>query len=234
MKTSITIENLDLDIKIKSKTQKLSFKKNFTGGNICYSNKGAIIQVLKKINLKILEGENVGIIGHNGSGKSSLLRVISGIYPQTNGKINVQGKITALHNMMQGINPEMSGIENIYLRGYLLGLKKSEIKNKIRFISDFSELGDFLYLPVKTYSAGMISRLLFSITIIKKFDILLVDEGLGAGDVYFIEKVRKETARLIKDSKICIYVSQNINFLKSICNRLITLNKGEIANDERL
>lgn len=230
---SINLKNCSLDIPIYNykKIFNLKQKKISPGGEIAVNDNINVIKVLKNINLEIKNKSIVGIIGHNGSGKSSLLRVLSGIYPPSNGVVKINGDVTAIHNMGQGINPSLSGFENIYLRGYLLGLEKNYIDSKLNFIAEFSELGDFLNLPLKTYSAGMISRLLFSINIIKKFDILLVDEGLGAGDVNFITKVRKKTKELLEDAKICVYVSHNINFFKSIGARIITLEKGKIIND---
>jgi ABC-type polysaccharide/polyol phosphate transport system ATPase subunit len=220
---SITIDNL-------KNTNDVKFK-NLPGGEILFNNNKAKVNILKNINLEISDNSIIGIIGHNGSGKSSLLRIISGIYPPSSGELEIIGSITAIHNMSQGINPDLNGIENIYLRGYLLGMNREYIENKIEFIREFSELGEFLNLPLKTYSAGMISRLLFSINIIKKFDILLVDEGLGAGDVDFILKVRKKTRELLDESKICVYVSHNVTFLKNLGARIIELNKGKIIKD---
>ena len=148
------------------------------------------MNALQNINIKLNEGDKIGLVGHNGSGKTSMLRLMAGILEPTTGKVLRKGKISCLINPSAGLNPEATGLENIYLRSYLLGMKENEIKNKIDQIIEFADLGKFIDLPVRTYSSGMVSRLSYSISTAIETDILLVDEGIGAGDANFTKKLK--------------------------------------------
>lgn len=157
-----------------------------------------------------------------------MLRLMAGILEPTSGTITRNGKISCLINPSAGLNPEATGLENIYLRSYLLGMKENEIRNKIDQIIEFADLGKFIDLPMRTYSSGMISRLSYSISTAIEPDILLVDEGIGAGDTNFTKKIKANTLKFLEKSKIIVFASHNINFLKEIGAKIIKLEKGEI------
>lgn len=171
----------------------------------------------------------MGLSGHNGSGKSTLLRVLAGVYEPTSGSIDVRGRIASLLDISIGMDGESSGIENIYLRGILLGLSKKEIQRKVDEIVDFSELGDFIDLPIRTYSSGMWMRLAFSIATSIDADILLMDEWLSVGDADFVKKAEERLRHIVKKTPIIVIASHSLEVLNEVCNRRITLEGGRIV-----
>lgn len=181
---------------------------------------------LKDVSFKVNEGESLGIIGKNGSGKTTLLRVIGGIFKPDEGSINVMGKVSTLLSVGAGFQPELSGLENIYLNGTILGLKKKEIDAIADNIIAFSELNNFIDVPVKTYSSGMHARLGFSIAVNIERDIMLIDEILGVGDRHFREKCERKMSQFRERAKTIILVSHNTEAIKSFCDRAILLDKG--------
>ncbi len=193
--------------------------------------KHKIFYANKNISFNLLKGETLGIIGVNGAGKSTLLKQIAGVTEPTSGEIIRYGKVTALLELGTGFNPEFSGIENIYLNGTLIGMKSDEIKEKLQSIIDFSELGDFIKEPLKTYSSGMRMRLAFSIAIHSNPQILIVDEALSVGDAHFSAKCTRALKDLKRKKLSIIYVSHDLNSLKILCDRLILLNHGEIVEE---
>ncbi len=184
---------------------------------------------LKEINFELKKGETLGIIGANGAGKSTLLRLITGIFPPDKGKITFNGNIGALIAVGAGFHPHMTGRENIYLNGTILGMKRKEIDEKINDIIDFSEIGDFLDAPISTYSSGMRVRLGFSIAVHCEPDILLIDEVLSVGDLSFRNKSLRKMSEFKKKAKGLIYISHNLEQIKVLCDRVIVLNYGEIC-----
>ena len=186
------------------------------------------IHALKNINLELNDGDRLGILGHNGAGKSSFLKLVAGIYPQTNGQINVDGKIASLFELATGFEMEATGWENIMLRGLMLGENPTTMKQKINEIAEFSELGEFLDMPVKYYSSGMFIRLAFSVSTSIKPDILLLDEVMAAGDAKFIDKAQQRMKELLDSVKILIFVSHSMDALEKFCNKCIWLDHGEI------
>lgn len=188
-------------------------------------------QALKNINLDIHSGDKLGIIGLNGAGKSTLLKVIAGIYPPSNGRVTVSGQVTPMIELGTGMDVELSGRENIYINGALLGISKQEMINRQQEIIDFSELSEFIDMPVKYYSSGMFSRLVFSIGTMVDPEILIIDEIFSSGDALFIEKATKRMEKLLDDSQIVLFVSHTLDLIQRICNRVIVMNKGEIVND---
>ncbi len=181
----------------------------------------------KNISFNLKKGETLGIIGLNGAGKSTLLKIISGIITPTNGEVKTKGKIVSLLELGTGFNFEMTGRENIFLNGLLIGMNKKEIEEKINEIIDFSELKDSIDKPLKTYSSGMVVRLAFSISIFANPDIFIVDEALSVGDAHFQQKCNRVLKERKSSNMSIIYVSHDLNSLKLLCNRLILLNKGE-------
>ena len=185
---------------------------------------------LNNINLEIEEGLTYGIIGRNGAGKTTLLNVVSGITFPTRGKVYLNGKVSTLLSLGAGFHPELTGEENIYINGSILGLKIKEIKKRFKQIVDFSELGDFISAPLQTYSAGMYMRLGFSIAINVDFDILLMDEILAVGDISFQNKCLKKLRELQELGKTIMMVSQSLDLLNQLCHKTVLLDKGEILS----
>lgn len=188
-------------------------------------------EVLKNINLNIEKGETVALIGVNGSGKSTLLKLMTKIIYPTTGKIITNGKLTSLLELGAGFHPDFTGRENIYFNASIFGLTASEIDKRVQEIIDFSELGDFIEAPVRTYSSGMYMRLAFSIAINVDADILLIDEILAVGDQHFQDKCFKKLNELKESEKTIVIVSHSLESVKKLCNRAIWLYNGEIKKD---
>lgn len=189
------------------------------------------VHALKNLSLKIQDGERVAIIGHNGAGKSSFLKMVAGIYPPTSGQLRVKGRISSMFELATGFEMESSGWDNIYLRGLMLGETPASIKSKMREIGDFSELGEFLNMPVKYYSSGMFLRLAFSISTTIQPDILLLDEIVAAGDAAFLEKAKRRLDNMINTAKIMVYVTHSMAQAEAMCNRCLWLERGVLMMD---
>lgn len=187
-----------------------------------------VFKALNNISFKIESGEVLGIIGPNGAGKSTLLKILSGVLKPDSGEVIKKGRLTALLELGTGFNFELSGYENIYLNGTLIGMTKEEIRKKEKQIIDFSELGNFIYEPLKTYSSGMVMRLAFSIAIHAEPDCFLVDEALSVGDAHFQQKCLKKLKNLKENGMSIIFVSHDLNAVKILCDRAILLYRGEI------
>ncbi len=183
---------------------------------------------LRHVSFKVEQGETVGIIGRNGSGKSTLLRVIAGIYPPDEGTVTVDGEVSTLFGLGTGFNAELSGHDNIYLNGVLMGLTKDQVDGIIDDIVGFAELGDFIDMPVRTYSSGMRSRLGFAIAMNVDKDIVLIDEIMGAGDAAFRQKAEAEMTRIMGE-KTVIIVSHNMSAIERFATRVIWFDKGVMA-----
>ncbi len=186
---------------------------------------------LKNLNLSIKDGERVGLIGLNGAGKTTLLKTISGIYKPRSGVLNINGRVSSILDFATGFEGEMTGVENIYIRGLLLGMDPETIKRKTEDIIKFSELGDHIYQPVRTYSAGMFIRLAFATTTSIDPDILVMDEVVGAGDASFQDKAEKRLRNLIERGNVVVMSSHSMDMIKEFCNRVIWLEKGVVMND---
>ena len=188
-------------------------------------------EVLKDINLTIKNGEAVALIGVNGSGKSTLLKLMTKIIYPNKGKITTKGKLTSLLELGAGFHPDFSGRENIYFNASIFGLTKKEIDNRLDKIIEFSELGNYIDNPVRTYSSGMYMRLAFSVAINVDADILLVDEILSVGDQHFQEKCLAKMKELKKEGKTMVFVTHSLGSARELCDRAIWLNKGVIQMD---
>ena len=186
---------------------------------------------LKDINLNVKQGEQLAIIGRNGAGKSSMLKIISGILKPTQGTVSVDGTIQPLIELAAGFNPEFSGRENIYLNGYMLGFSRKQLKEQEKAIIDFSELERFIDVPVKYYSSGMVVRLAFTIATSIEPEVLLLDEMLSAGDAAFLKKARSRMDSLVKRAKAVVLVSHDLNLVKEFASRALVLENGSIAFD---
>lgn len=183
---------------------------------------------LDNINFELKKGDSLGIIGLNGSGKSTLLRMITGIFPPDRGKISVKGRVGSLIAVGAGFHPHMTGRENIYLNGAILGMTKEEIDKKFSDIIDFAEIGDFIDAPVSTYSSGMYVRLGFAIAIHCETQVLLIDEILSVGDISFRNKSLRRMAEFREKANALIFVSHNIEQVRTLCNKVIVLEKGKV------
>ncbi len=186
------------------------------------------VQALKNVDLAIHEGQRVGIIGHNGAGKSTLLKLLAGIYPPTNGWRIVEGHISSLFDIALGFEQEASGWENIHYRSYLQGETPGSIKDKVESIAEFSELGEFLSMPVRYYSAGMSIRLAFSIATAMDPEILLVDEVLSAGDLAFQKKAKARMREMMSKAKIIVVVSHDLKTITQVCEDVVWMDHGTI------
>lgn len=193
--------------------------------------KAKINKALKNVTFDIYRGEAVGLIGDNGAGKSTILKHITGVAFPTEGEVVVNGKVAALLELTAGFSMEMTGRENIYLKGYILGLTDKEIKRLEERIIDFAELGDYIDQPVRTYSSGMKMRLGFAINVNIEPDVLVIDEALSVGDATFKKKCKKKIADTIKSGVTVLYVSHNPESVKELCTRAIYLKKGQLIYD---
>lgn len=189
------------------------------------------IHALKKINLNIRQGERVGLIGLNGAGKSTLLKVMAGIYPPTAGEADIRGHVCPLFEFATGFEMNQSGWDNIRIRGMLLGMTPREIDAKLPEIAAFTELGEFLNYPVRTYSSGMFIRLAFAVSTSINPEILLIDEVMGAGDIAFAEKAKRRMFEFMEQGKVLVFTTHNFELLNNFCERTIWLEKGSVIAD---
>lgn len=228
----IEIRNVNVEFPVYNVNAR-SFKKRFlrlaTGGRVVEdANKRVVISALKNISLNIEHGDRIGLIGHNGSGKSTFLRLLATIYEPTAGQINIDGKISPMLDLTQGIEGELTGYENITLRGTLLGLKRKEIQQKFVEIAELTGLGDYLSMPIRTYSSGMMVRLAFAISASIEPEILLIDEIFGAGDAEFMKKAQQRMVNLLDKSSIVVLATHQNNLITEFCNKALLLEGGHI------
>lgn len=192
--------------------------------------KKTIFKATDNVSFKIYKGEKVGIIGFNGAGKSTLLKIISGVYAPDEGEVIINGNIAPLLSLGAGFDKNYSGRENIFLNGAILGYNEEFLKSKYDEILEFSELGDFINLPVKNYSSGMLSKLGFSIATIVEPDILILDEVLGVGDINFRKKSKEKLKSLMASNTTVLLVSHSINEIRNICDKAIWINHGKLVD----
>lgn len=219
---AVTVDNLHISYRGLKKT---SIRKSWNKRK----SKIEIFEALKGVSFEIEEGKILGIIGKNGSGKSTMLRAIAGIFSPDKGSIDLHGNSISLLSIGVGFNNKLTGRENIYLSGMLLGFSEEQIKEKEREIIEFADIGKFIYKPVKTYSSGMYSKLAFAITAILETDIMLIDEVLSVGDAKFKEKSYNKMKELISDDhRTVIIVSHSLGTIKELCDEVLWLNDGEV------
>ncbi|MBI5757679.1 MAG: ABC transporter ATP-binding protein [Planctomycetales bacterium] len=187
------------------------------------------VRALQHVDLTVRDGERLGIIGRNGAGKSTMLKVLAGIYPPTGGRLVVEGRVSSLFDLSLGFEPEASGWENIAYRGYLQGETPTSIRSKIQAIADFTELGDFLNLPVRHYSSGMLVRLAFAIATAIDPEILLVDEVLSVGDMSFQTKALQRMRDMMSKARVIVMVSHDLSSIMRFCDRAIWLDEGRVC-----
>jgi ABC-type polysaccharide/polyol phosphate transport system ATPase subunit len=227
----IKAKNLTVEFPLYRIQKNLRFTilNTITGGKLLSDdNQYSSVTSLKDLNFEINEGDRVGLLGHNGAGKSTLLRVLAGVYTPTSGEIIVDGKVTPLLHQTPGMEVEDSGLENIVNCGMMLGMTLDQINEKIEDIIEFSGLGEYIHLPIRTYSAGMQARLSFSLITAIEPDILLLDEGIGAADINFSRKAAERSKKLIEKTNSLFLASHSIDLIKSMCNKALVLHHGEL------
>jgi len=189
------------------------------------------VHALKNISVEIKGGERVGLLGHNGAGKSTFLKTVAGLYPVSGGSVDVRGNIRSLFDLSLGFEPDATGRENILYRGLLLGFSPTFMREQEAAIVEFADLGEFIDYPIKTYSAGMQVRLAFAISTAVGGDILLVDEVLGAGDAGFMIRARQRITRLIEQAELLVLASHDMSSLHAFCSRGLVLHRGALIFD---
>ncbi|GLC98055.1 putative o-antigen/lipopolysaccharide transport ATP-binding protein ABC transporter RfbE [Cupriavidus sp. TA19] len=232
---SVKFEDVSVDFPIYNASGR-SLKKRLiqvaTGGQLGADPHGrVVVRALEGLTFSLKDGDRVGLLGHNGAGKSTLLRLLSGVYVPSSGSARIHGEIGSLIDISLGIDPEATGRENIYLRGGLLGMSRTQINQRIDEIIDFSELGDFVDMPLRTYSSGMHLRLAFSVSTIVRPEILLMDEWLSVGDEGFRHKAESRMKELVQATNILVIASHSRELVQHTCNRAIWLEHGKVRMD---
>lgn len=203
-----------------------------TGGQLGADEQGrVVVRALENLSFSFKDGDRVGLLGHNGAGKSTLLRLLSGVYEPSLGSVSIDGEIGSLIDISLGIDQEATGKENIYLRGGLLGMTKAELNAQLDDIIEFSELGDFVDMPLRTYSTGMLLRLAFAVSTIVRPEILLMDEWLSVGDEGFQNKSEERMTKLVQATNILVIASHSRELILRTCNRVLWLEHGKIKMD---
>jgi ABC-2 type transport system ATP-binding protein len=229
--TSINLNNVNLDFPIYSASSfslKHSLVKAATGGILRRADNVVHVSALKNVSFSLAHGDRLGLIGHNGSGKSSLLKVLGGIYTPTSGTIEVKGKVSTLFDLLLGTHDEMTGQENLYLSSILRGKSIKEAKDSLASMGEFTELGDYLHVPMRTYSSGMRLRIGFAVATEGAPDILLIDEVFGTGDQNFLFKSTARLMGMIERTGILVFSTHSQDLLKDLCNKVMILEHGEI------
>jgi len=215
-----------------NRSLKSTFIRTATGGLMARdAGDNVVVRALDHVTLECREGDRIGLVGHNGSGKSTLLRVMAGVYEPVHGELYVDGTITSMLSISLGMDPEATGYENIFLRGALMGLDSKEIGSLVDDICEFAELGDYIHVPMRTYSSGMSMRLAFAIATSMKSDIVLMDEWLSAGDARFALKAQERLNSLVDQAKILVVASHSPDVIRANCSRIIRLEHGRIVSE---
>jgi lipopolysaccharide transport system ATP-binding protein len=234
----VQAHDLVVEFPIYGMTSQRSLKKNLinaaTGGILAKDvSDRVVVRALDHLSFEFFEGDRVGLIGHNGSGKTTLLQVLAGIYEPVSGQIHVNGRVTSMLGITLGMDSEVTGYDNILLRGRLMGLSRRDILKSLDEIADFSGIGNYLNLPLRTYSSGMAMRLAFSIATSVDADIILMDEWLSAGDADFVKKAEDRLTKLVRNARLVVIASHNHSMIREKCNVVLTLEHGRVASLER-
>lgn len=185
------------------------------------------VQALSDITFSLEDGDRLGIIGHNGAGKTTLLKVLAGVYEPDRGRIEISGQVSSMVDSNLGLDNELSGRENVFTMGRIRGYTTKQIMNMMPEIIDFTDLGQFIDLPLKTYSAGMRTRLIFAVATSREPEILLMDEWIGAGDKSFYDKAAARLNNMLHKSRVIVLASHNYNLIKRMCNKLLVMDAGK-------
>jgi ABC-2 type transport system ATP-binding protein len=229
---SIILNNASVEIPVfavGNNSLKTTLLRKAVGGKFAQTGHNLIINALNNISLEARNGDRIGLVGQNGAGKTTLLRVLAGVYPPTSGAVQVIGRVSPMFDISLGMSPDSTGIENIRVCGGLWGLSRAEIAAGIDDIVEFTELGDYLKIPVRTYSAGMLLRLSFAIATLRQPEILLLDEIIGVGDASFMAKAKARLKQVVNRAQILVVSSHSDVIIRDLCDKVIWLDKGSIA-----
>jgi ABC-type polysaccharide/polyol phosphate transport system ATPase subunit len=227
----VEVQNVSLTYPIygsNARSFKATLINKATGGRLGKSNGNIVVEALKNVSFKLEKGDRLAILGHNGAGKSTLLKILAHIYEPNSGIVNVKGRTNCLFDIMMGMDNELNGYENVMLRGLILGLSKLEIRKIIPHVEEFSELGDFMKMPIKSYSSGMKVRLAFGIITNIFSEVLLIDEIVNVGDTKFIEKAKAQMKNLVHQSEFMVLSTHDVNIIKEFCNKALWLERGVV------
>lgn len=230
----IEAKNVTIDFPIygaNNRSLKTSIVNMATGGILARdASERVFIRALDNVSFTFREGDRIGLIGHNGSGKSTLLRMIAGIYEPVSGSLLVEGRIASMLSITVGIDMESTGEENIFMRGRVMGIPARKMQKMLDEIVDFSGIGDYLYLPMRTYSTGMVMRLAFAVATSIEADIVLMDEWLSVGDAEFIDKARERLHKVVQGAHIVVLASHDLDLIKSQCNKILRMDHGRLTS----
>jgi ABC-type polysaccharide/polyol phosphate transport system ATPase subunit len=229
---SITLSNASVEIPVfavGNYSLKTTLLRKAVGGKFAHAGSNLMIDALNDVSLELRNGDRIGLVGQNGAGKTTLLRVLAGVYPPTSGAVQIIGRVSPMFDISLGMSPDSTGIENIKVCGALWGLSRAEIAAGIDDIVEFTELGDYLKIPVRTYSAGMLLRLSFAIATLRQPEILLLDEIIGVGDASFMARAKARLDKIVSRAQILVVSSHSDKIIRDLCDKVIWLDKGSIA-----
>lgn len=229
---SIILSNVSVEIPVfavGNNSLKTTLLRKAVGGRFAQHGSNVIVSALNDISIEARDGERIGLVGHNGAGKTTLMRVLAGVYPPTAGTAEIVGRVSPMFDISLGMSPDSTGIENIKVCGALWGLSRAEVAAGIDDIVEFTELGDYLNIPVRTYSAGMLLRLSFAIATLRQPDVLLIDEIIGVGDASFMAKAMARLQKIVSQAQILIVSSHSDLIIRALCEKAIWLDKGCVA-----
>ncbi len=232
----ITLRNVSVELAIynpRGRALKHAILSRAIGGGVSDDRDRAVITVnaLKDVSFEARDGDRIGLIGNNGAGKTTLLRVLSRVYPPTAGTAEIEGRVSSLIDLAMGMDMEATGYENIIMRGIMLGLDNTQARSIIEEVEEFSELGEFLSLPIRTYSNGMLLRLAFAVSTAVQPQVALFDEIIGVGDAAFAARARKRLIRLIQNANIMFLASHDNDSIQRFCNRVLWMRSGSVVMD---
>lgn len=230
---AIILEDVSIDIPIydvSSASLRKALLGRTIGGRFGQSGSHIIVKALKNVTFEAHDGDRIALVGDNGSGKSTLLRVASKVYPPTDGRITITGNISPMFDATLGMSMDATGLENIQIAGTIWGLTRAQIRNSVDDIAEFTELGDYLKVPVRTYSNGMMLRLAFAIATVRDPEILLIDEIIGVGDAGFFEKAFARLHKLVERSRILMVAAHQDDMLRRLCDKAIWLSHGKLLH----
>lgn len=216
----------------KRRTLKGSVAHAVTGGSIFVGGgeRGVTyVEALRDVSFSLEKGARLGVFGHNGSGKSTLLKVLAGIFPPQKGTVDVRGSVGSFVDLATGVDGDLTGQDNIIVRGLMMGRSRQQVREKVDSIVDFSGLGDFIHMPIRTYSSGMWARLAFAIATAFESEVILLDEWLSVGDESFQKKAQERLKSVVDKASILVLASQSMDLLRSQCNQIIVLEHGQIS-----